>query len=211
MISGERAGWSHSATSTASRPGSAPSSAESPSRIDEAMPDGHAGLNAVETGRWAMAARTLSASAPTTATTGRAGDPRTASTTRATSGLPSNSTSCFEAPMRDEPPAARTRAPSRSGSRAAGSLSGMDREGALAQRPAVAPGQDSHHLRHDAQGDLVGPLATQVEAHRRVQAREHLRRRGESLRRELGQNPLRPGPGPEHSKVGKGKRQELAQ
>jgi hypothetical protein len=113
MIAEENAGWSHSATSAPSSERENWRSVARPARREEAMPSAQAGFSAINTGRRASAGRILSACAPSTTTTGHAGDANAASTARTTSGWPSTGSNCFGEPIRVEAPAAKMTQPNR--------------------------------------------------------------------------------------------------
>src|SRR5580693_5291403 len=164
MAAAENAGRSAGAMSTASSVREKFSSVARPVRIEEARPSCHAGFWAMSSGRRASAGRIFSAWAPSTTTTGQAGESRAAEAACAMSGRPATGRSCFGWPMRVDAPAARRMQPKRK----FGSL--MDGAGTFAQRPGVATGEGGLHLGEDGEGNRFGRVTAEVEADRRVQA-----------------------------------------
>ena len=80
IVAAEKAGWSQRATSAASNARENWLSVAIPVRRDEAMPSAQADFSAIKTVERANSGRIFSALAPTTTTTGQAGEARAAST-----------------------------------------------------------------------------------------------------------------------------------
>ena len=74
----------------------------------------------------------------------------------------------------------------------------MDRAGPVPERDAGSATQRGEDLGNDGRGNLLGAVGTDVQAGRRVE-RGQVRIGGSDI--QLGQQPVRPVPWPEHAEV----------
>src|SRR6476646_954137 len=165
---------------------------------DVACPSRYSGLWTTMTPS-GIAARTESASWPTTTISSSTSAARSASIACRTSGAPSTSTSCLVPPNREPVPAASTipeiiggaYVQRRSAGFGAGAWSVVDRAGSFLEEAASSTVPHRHDLRNDRLRDLVGSLGAEVETRRSVDPRALLVGDLDAVLGKIHQDPLR--------------------